>query len=350
MCMTDTCMHPCMCIPYGDYCHSPIYVLQFLLHNILGNPKGAKRAMLVGLCVSLTWLAIVQVVTLSLKDYIPRIFTSDPTIPQAINVHIYVMAASIFCDTLHSYLAGVIVGCGWQHVGAVFNVLWYWVVGAPLGVSLTLAVQLGALGYWIGQASAAFLLLCSYIVVTATINWKKRSEVAQRLAVLHQNENGQESESHCNKDTEMSKAMPSQKSPGENTTSDPEQRDAIKNTTAAEKPMEANSKCSNIESNPSEKNKNKTTVRWKTVVVRVLTAAIFITLCVGTVVISQVLVYRPTPCNSTHAGNMSECLSFQSQVFQTMATTSTGPLYTSPSAAVTSLNYLPSPTPTPQQL
>ena len=347
--MTDICTYACLCIPSGDCCHSPIYLLQFLLHNIIGNPKGAKRAMLVGLCVSLTWLTIIEVVTLSLKDYIPRIFTSDPTIPQAINVHIYVMAATIFCDTLHCYLAGVIIGCGWQHVGAVLNVLWYWVVGAPLGVSLTLATQLGALGYWIGQASAAFLLLCSYTVVIATINWKKRSEVAQRVAALHQNENGQESESRCNKDTEIPKAIPSQKSPSENTTSDPEQHDTINNTTAAEKPMETNSKCSNIESNPKEKNKYKSTVGWKTVVVRILTAAIFIILCVGTVVISQVLVYRPTPCNSTNATNMSECLSFQSEDFQTMPTTSTGPLCTSPSAAVTSLNYSLSPTPTPQQ-
>ena len=305
--------------------------------------------MLVGLCVSLTWLTIIEVVTLSLKDYIPIIFTFESTITRAINVHIYVMAASLFCDTLHSYLAGVIVGCGWQHVGAVFNVLWYWVVGAPLGVSLTLAVHLGALGYWIGQASAAFLLLCSYIVVTATINWKKRSEVAQRLAVLHQNENDQESESHCNKDKAMSKAMPSQRSPGESTTSVTQQRDAIKNTTTAEKPMKTNRKCSNVESNPKAKNKYKSTVGWKTVVVRILTAAIFIILCVAAVVISQVLVYRPTPCNSTNAGNMSECLSFQSGISQTMPTTSTGPLCTSPSAAVTSLNYLPSPTPTPQQ-
>ena len=304
--------------------------------------------MLVGLCVSLTWLTIIEVVTLSLKDYIPRIFTSDPTIPQAIHVHIYVMAATIFCDTLHCYLAGVIIGCGRQHVGAVLNVLWYWVVGAPLGVSLTLAAQLGALGYWIGQASAAFLLLCSYTVVIATINWKKQSEVAQRVAVLHQNENGQESESRCKKDTEIPKAMPSQKSPSENTTSEPEQPDTINNTTAAEKLMETNSKCSNIESNPKE-NKYKSTVGWKTVVVRILTAAIFIILCVGTVVISQVLVYRPTPCNSTNATNMSECLSFQSEDCQTMSTTSTALLCTSPSAAVTSLNYLPSPTPTPQQ-
>ena len=339
--MTDTYMYACMCIPSGDCCHSPIYVLQFLLH--IGNPKGAKRAMLVGLCVSLTWLTIVEVVTLSLKDYIPIIMTSDSTITRAINVHIYVMAASLFCDTLHCYLAGVIVGCGWQHVGAVFNVLWYWVVGAPLGVSLTLAVHLGALGYWIGQASAAFLLLCSYIVVTATINWKKQSEVAQRLAVLHQNENDEESESSFNKKASdsTSKDMSSRNCTGDqgsNMTNPEQESKAVKNATVPETPRDPN----------DNKGKEKSTVGWKTVVVRILTAAIFITLCVGAVVIREELVYRPTPCNSTNAGNMSEYLTFsgpQSKVFQTVSTNV--PLCTSPSAAMTS-NHPPSPTPTPK--
>ena len=299
--------------------------------------------MLVGLCVSLTWLTIVEVVTLSLKDYIPIIITTDSTITQAINVHIYVMAASLFCDTLHSYLAGVIVGCGWQHVGAVFNVLWYWVVGAPLGVSLTLAVHLGALGYWIGQVSAAFLLLCSYIVVTATINWKKRFEVAQRLAALHQTENGQVSEFSFNKKAleSTSKDMPSRNCPGDRgrNMTDPEQESkAVKNATVAEMPRDPN----------DNKGKKKSTVRWKMVVVRILTAAIFITLCIGAVVISKELVYHPTPCNSANAGNMSVYLTFggpQSKVFQTVSTNV--PLCTSPSAAMTS-NHPPSPTPTPK--
>ena len=273
------------------------------------------------------------------------------------------MAASIFCDTLHCYLAGILVGSGWQHVGAVFNVLWYWIVGAPLGISLTLAVQLGALGYWIGQASAAFLLLCSYIVVVAAINWKKRSEVAQKMAVLHQKENKQASKSgsSSSKDAETLKqassgdraAMPEPDST-RNNASHPDHNSAMKNPTVGEKSYphparEPNSKSSNLESGSNGKDKKKSTVGWKTVILRILTVAPFIILCIGAVAISQLLVYNPTPCNSTIAGNTSEleCLPFdgpQSDVFQTM---SASILHcTSPSGAVTSLNHLPSPTPT----
>ena len=318
-----------------------------------------------GLCVALTWLTTIEVLTLSLKDYIPRIITSDPTVTNAINVHIYVMAASIFCDTLHCYLAGVIVGSGWQHVGAVFNVLWYWIVGAPLGISLTLAVQLGALGYWIGQASAAFLLLCSYIVVVAAINWKKRSEVAQKMAVLHPKENKQESKSSSSssKDAEPWKqasasdraAIPEPGNKGDNA-SDPDHSSAMKNPTVGEKnePHPArlpSSECSNLESGSNGKDKKKSTVGWKTVILRILTVAPFIILCIGAVAISQVLVYHPTPCNSTVAGNTSEleCLPFdgpQSDGFQTMPTSILH--CTSPNQTVTSLNHLPSPTPTPK--
>ena len=317
-----------------------------------------------GLCVALTWLTTIEVLTLSLKDYIPRIFTSDPTVTNAINVHIYVMAASIFCDTLHCYLAGILVGSGWQHVGAVFNVLWYWIVGAPLGISLTLAVQLGALGYWIGQASAAFLLVCSYIVVVAAINWKKQSEVAQKMAVLHQEENKQESKSSSSysKDAETLKQAPSgdraaisEPDNEGNNAGDPDHNSAMKNPTVGESDphpaREPNSECSNLESGSNGKDKKKSTVGWKIVILRILTVAPFIILCIGAVVISQVLVYNPTPCNSTVAGNTSEleCLPFdgpQSDVFQTMSASI--PHCTSPSGAVISLNLLPSPTPTPK--
>ena len=329
-----------------DCCHT-----SSLLFSHAGNPKGAKRALFVGLCVSLTWVTTIEVVTLSLKDYIPMIFTSDPTITRAINVHIYIMAVSIFCDALHSYLAGIIVGCGWQHVGAVFNVLWYWGVGAPLGISLTLAVQLGALGYWIGQASAAFLLVCSYIVVVSVINWKKRSEVAQKLAVMH---HSQESESSSNKDAEMPMQTTSRDSSEgkENTAADPAQSSATKKVTMAEKPAEPNGDCSKPESDANDKGKKKPTVGWKMVVVRILTAGLFIILCVGAVVISQEFVYNPTPCNATIAGNVSESLPFDGLPNNATHTISTSvPHCTSHYGAVTSVsaNHFPSPTPTPKR-
>ena len=105
--------------------------LWLLQHFHSGNAKKAKRAMFVCLSGAFTWLVPVEVLTLSLKDYIPMIFTSDETILQSINVHFYIMAVTIFGDAVHSCLSGAIIGSGWQHVGAAMTVSCCWIVGIP---------------------------------------------------------------------------------------------------------------------------------------------------------------------------------------------------------------------------
>ncbi len=142
--------------------------------------------MFVILCIALAWLAIMEAVTLGLKDYIPKVFTSDPTILNAFTVQMYAVAATIFLDTMNGTLAGTIVGAGWQGIGLFLNVLCYWVLGTPLAVILTLVVHLGALGYWLGQVSGGFLLFCSYIILIAALNWKKQSDLAQKMAALQE--------------------------------------------------------------------------------------------------------------------------------------------------------------------
>ena len=347
-------MHKLYSFPcFSQIAVTSLHALSFLL---AGNPKGAKRALLAGLCIALTWLVTIEVVTLGLKDYIPMIYTTDQNILNAIDVQFYVVAAAIFCDTLHSFLAGIIIGCGWQHVGAVLNILWYWVVGAPLGISLTIAVQLGALGYWIGQATAAFLLLCSYIVVMVTMNWKKRSEVAQKMAVLHYKEgDSQGSDSSTSKDAEATKETPSSDHVGtlkaNNNHANPEQNTPKNPIVAKDKCPQCPTsgpkcQCPHIDGNPKDKNENKAMVRWKTVIVRILTAVPFVLLCIGAVVISQMLVYHPTPCNTNITSSNSECLPldrFQSELYQTMPTSV--PLCTSPTVTETTLSHMPQPTP-----
>ena len=323
--------------------------------------------MFVCLSGAFTWLIPVEVLTLSLKDYIPMIFTSDDTILQAINVHFYIMAVTIFGDAVHNCLSGAVVGSGWQHVGAVMNVSCYWIVGIPLAVSMALAVRLGALGYLMGEATATILMVCTYTVAVSVMNWKKRSDVALKMAAFHLGEKHcQTSDSSSSKDVNNHEQSVSKNSAGipsshskwncENET-DLDQNNTMKTkSTHAKKtpPIPTTESCSegsNLESRPNGKNKNKSPVGWKTVVVRILTAAPFIILCVGAVVISQELVYHQAmACNTTIPGNMSGYLppgQLHAKVLHTMS--SNNPLPTKPSDVVSAVNHLPLPTPTPQQ-
>ena len=285
--------------------------------------------MFVGLCVAFTWLAPVEVVTLALKDYIPMMFTSDPTILQAINVHFYVMAVSICGDVLSCCLSGAIIGCGWQHVGAVLNILCFWIVGIPLAISLALAVRLGALGYLMGEATAGVLRLCSYIVAIAAIKWKKQSELAQKMAVLHPGgEMTKTSVTNSSKDADTSKEQSSSDSVS---TPEPDNMIASNNATDSEQDTPKKNESGLMQDSPSnpagdpnetthggkkkksnkvesQKNKRKSAARWRTVILRILIVAPFILLCAGALVTSKMLVYHSTPCNTTTVGNETEYL------------------------------------------
>ena len=321
--------------------------------------------MFVCLCVAFTWLVPVEVLTLSLKDYIPMIFTSDETILQAINLHFYIMAVTIFGDAVHNCLSGAIVGSGWQHVGAVMNVFCFWIVGIPLAVSMALAVRLGALGYLMGLATATILLACSYIVSVSVMNWKKRSDVALKMAAFHLGEkNSQASDSSSSKDVNNHEQTVSKNSAGipsshskwncENET-DLDQNNKMGINSTDEKwtpPIPSTESCSegsNLKSSHIGKNKNKSALGWKTVVVRILTAAPFIILCVGAVVISEELVYHQAmACNTTT--NMSGYLppgQLHTKMLQSMS--SRIRMSTKYNGIVSTVNHLPLPTPTPQQ-
>ena len=358
-----------------------------------GNPKRAKRVMFVILCLALAWLAVMEAVTLGLKDYIPKVFTSDPTILNAFNLQMYAVAATIFLDTMNGTLAGTIVGAGWQGIGIFLNVLCYWVLGTPLAVVLTLVVHFGALGYWLGQVSGGFLLFCSYIILIATLNWKKQSELAQKIAALQEKgHNSQDctnippidqSESINNVDNaiahdedtssnsgsgftlknypkpaleptaasspkgETSSTTGETSSPTEETTSPTGETSSPTGETSSpmgEKRQNTEHNHSATESKGMMKSGSMCSLGWKVIVFRILTVGICLILCVGAIVISRMFVYERAPCNAPIVGNKTEIL-------QTVSTSVPSLTITTSTVADTAA-HLPSltPTPTPQTM
>lgn len=301
------------------------------------------------LCLACTWLVLAGVVTLTLKDYIPMVFTSDPTILKAINVHIYIISVSMSFDAIYSILAGAILGCGWQLVGAGLNILCFWIVGIPLAVSLTLAVPLGALGYLIGLATASVLLLCSHVGAISMVKWKKQAELAQKMAILPQKEElNKEGVSRSSENADASREQSSNDTAGKckpcsrrNNISDSEQDSSKKDesdlmqgnsSNPAGKPngigtpdvgKEETTKQHHHKVEPQE-NKRTPASRWKIIILRIAVASPFIILCVGALLTSKLLVYQSSAtCNRTIAGNETEFLPLDrphGKEFQTIST------------------------------
>ena len=277
------------------------------------------------------------------------IFTSEPTILQAINVHIYIMAVSIVSDALVNTLSGVIVGSGRQLMGAGLNILSFWIVGIPIAVSLAIAAHLGALGYMVGEASAAVCMLCIYIVTVGITNWKKQAEKAQKLHQIQKkkNINGYSSSKDTDKPKEMSSGADTPKEDKEESKTNNHKQDTVESSSMQDNPADTGSE---LKDTNAQKGKKKFPVSWMTVILRIVTVAIFIILCVGCVVISQELVYHQAiTCNTTIPGNMSEYLppgQLHTEVLHTIS--SNVPLSTKTTGVVSTINHLPLPTPTPQ--
>ena len=48
-------------------------------------------------------------------------------------------------------MAGVLRGSGRQYIGAIMNFVAYFVIGLPLGITLAIKLDMGALGLWVGM-------------------------------------------------------------------------------------------------------------------------------------------------------------------------------------------------------
>lgn len=79
--------------------------------------------------------------------------------------------------------AGIVRGCGWQHIGAFVNLGAYDLVAAPIAVLLCFVAHLRAKGLWIGILTGTTVQATSYVVITALINWKK--QVLASIPLLH---------------------------------------------------------------------------------------------------------------------------------------------------------------------
>ena len=159
------------------------------MYQCVGNSKGARRVLVVGLCFAMAWLILVEAFTLSLMDYIPALFTKNKALLKLMPLPMLALVASLLADQLQGFLAGVIWGAGRQTIGAVSNFGSYWLFGVPLGIVLATVEDMGALGYWIGLVGATFVQLALYIVVVfCCTRWEDQATKVHEAASLSSSE------------------------------------------------------------------------------------------------------------------------------------------------------------------
>lgn len=103
--------------------------------------------------VSLT--ALCSTIYMVFRDSWGYIFNNDIEVIRQVALIMPLMALSGVFDGLASVTGGIMRAKGQQEVGAILNIITYYVIGLPIGVLLAFKYSMGLSGLWVGLTIAA---------------------------------------------------------------------------------------------------------------------------------------------------------------------------------------------------
>ncbi|RVE76354.1 hypothetical protein OJAV_G00009470 [Oryzias javanicus] len=144
-----------------------------------GKVEQAKLSCKVPIICAFINAFIMGTVLGSTKDVIGYIFTSDQEILDTAPGVVFVLGFTHFFDCIAGITGGILRGAGKQMVGALCNLVGYYVFGVPIGVSLMFAAHMNVEGLWTGLTVCVFMQSTFFLIYLWKLNWKKASEEAQ---------------------------------------------------------------------------------------------------------------------------------------------------------------------------
>jgi len=169
--------------------------------NRIGNLIGARTAIgarnaahaiaLISVIVGFT----VMIIMLAARNKFGYIFSDDEDVVRLVSKVMPLVASFQIADGLANSCGGVLRGQGRQHLGAAFNLVAYYILALPIGITLAFKTGLGLQGLWIGQVIGLFIVgLSEYGMVWLGTSWdreiqkgiKRNAEEAKRRMLAEQ--------------------------------------------------------------------------------------------------------------------------------------------------------------------
>ncbi|KAI0034870.1 mate-domain-containing protein [Vararia minispora EC-137] len=158
------------------------------------SAHGARFAGHMSALMSVLVGAVVMLALLATKDVFGYVFSDDEDVVRLVARVMPLLASFQIADGLAGSCGGVLRGQGRQHLGALFNVVAYYVLALPIGISLAFKYALGLPGLWIGQVVALFIVgFAEYGVVWLGTDWegevrkgieRNRAEAMRQMAFV----------------------------------------------------------------------------------------------------------------------------------------------------------------------
>jgi MATE family multidrug resistance protein len=135
-----------------------------------GDGARARRAGWLALGLGTSFMLLAGVVFLVAPGPLIALYTRDPQV-MAVGPSLLGLAAAFqIFDGIQTVSTGALRGLGETRVPMLANLVGYWVLGLPLGLSLCFLLHWGIYGLWIGLLVALFI-----IAATLLVRWQRDS-------------------------------------------------------------------------------------------------------------------------------------------------------------------------------
>jgi MATE family multidrug resistance protein len=136
-----------------------------------GDPARARRAGWLALGLGTSFMLLAAVVFLVAPRPLIALYTTDPRV-MAVGPGLLLLAAAFqIFDGIQTVSTGALRGLGETRAPMLANLVGYWVLGLPLGLTLCFALKWGIYGLWIGLTLALVVIATSLL-----LRWNRDSK------------------------------------------------------------------------------------------------------------------------------------------------------------------------------
>ncbi|XP_008285983.1 multidrug and toxin extrusion protein 1-like [Stegastes partitus] len=171
-----------------------------------GNVEQAKLSCKVPIIIGSIIACFVSAGFAICRNVIGFIFTSELEIVHRVADVMFIFIFTHIADATAGVTGGVLRGAGKQLIGALCNLVGYYFIGFPIGVSLMFAAKMGIVGLWTGLTVCVGMQSIFFLVYLYKLDWNKAAEEALVRAGV-QSIDGKETVGMENKDSNHNQAQ-----------------------------------------------------------------------------------------------------------------------------------------------
>lgn len=130
-----------------------------------GDRVSAARSGWMALVLGAGFMAAAGVALVTFPEYIARVFTTDKAVIRTAIALLSVVAMFQLFDGIQAVVTGTLRGAGDTRTPMLCHMLFYWLIGLPLGCLLCFQFHSGVVGLWIGLCVALILIGIALLAV-----------------------------------------------------------------------------------------------------------------------------------------------------------------------------------------